>query len=575
MPCSLPPPLLLFLYVLRSSPLALPRLSVLHSRHPFHSLLLFPSLCPLCIINAFHSARSLWVPSPVKVVGLQGSRIYSSATCPNSRVLASGLVASCKRHQVRMEQAQELVAGIEGVQQPDVVALIFRQLSEPQDVLAAAAVCRTWRAAATDLSQLRSWQYDDDSATAAGIKSSATPMQPKTPLPKHWVNPTTHSPFSSFKTPRSLAMLSAPSPIRSLLWPCDRLTDANAVTSNIDENGPSPRTPSPVQPVAPGGSFLDIVLAQMVIGKFVGDVDISSSRLNDKSLQTIFKSCPRLHTLRLQHLCVPSMYPSNTFDLGPSPLRVGDIGPDNYILPPVLSCGCGQLSERGFAAVRWHCSDLSSVTLVLQHVISKKVYRQVLSELGALPKLHTLSVELRMPSFGQSVKSQLIWQENTHCTDKELLALLNAGPPPLSALALNRCDLTEASISALASSCPNLEAIDLRSSSDIQGEHDIPLNIGALFQNLTCLSAAALGVFQTPEKLPFESWVMPALKRLRLETVEPLSLSQLQTLKCACARLESLHLISGTHATLQESHIYPVTDDTILEHGMLNSLSTF
>lgn len=85
-----------------------------------------------------------------------------------------------------------------------------------------------------------------------------------------------------------------------------------------------------------------------------------------KFCRTIFKSCARLHTLRLQHLCVPSMYPSNTFDLGPSPLRVGDIGPDNYILPPVLSCGCGQLSERGFAAVRWHCSDLSSVTLVLQ-----------------------------------------------------------------------------------------------------------------------------------------------------------------------------------------------------------------
>lgn len=82
--------------------------------------------------------------------------------------------------------------------------------------------------------------------------------------------------------------------------------------------------------------------------------------------RTIFKSCPRLHTLRLQHLCVPSMYPSNSFDLGPSPLRVGDVGPDKYVLPPVLSCGCGQLSEKGFAAVRWHCSDLSSVTLVLQ-----------------------------------------------------------------------------------------------------------------------------------------------------------------------------------------------------------------
>lgn len=47
-------------------------------------------------------------------------------------------------------------------------------------------------------------------------------------------------------------------------------------------------------------------------------------------------------------------------------MRVGDFGPDKYVLPPVLSCGCGQLSEKGFAAVRWHCSDLSSVTLVLQ-----------------------------------------------------------------------------------------------------------------------------------------------------------------------------------------------------------------
>lgn len=40
---------------------------------------------------------------------------------------------------------------------------------------------------------------------------------------------------------------------------------------------------------------------------------------------------------------------------------------------------------------------------------------------------------------------------------QELLALLDAGPPPLSALALNRCDLTESSVSALAAACPNLE----------------------------------------------------------------------------------------------------------------------
>lgn len=43
------------------------------------------------------------------------------------------------------------------------------------------------------------------------------------------------------------------------------------------------------------------------------------------------------------------------------------------------------------------------------------------------------------------------------CYMQELLALLNAGPPPLGALALNRCDLTESSISALAAACPNLE----------------------------------------------------------------------------------------------------------------------
>jgi hypothetical protein len=41
-----------------------------------------------------------------------------------------------------MEPAQEEVLANEGAHQPDVVALIFRHLIEPQDVLAAAAVCR-------------------------------------------------------------------------------------------------------------------------------------------------------------------------------------------------------------------------------------------------------------------------------------------------------------------------------------------------------------------------------------------------------------------------------------------------
>lgn len=126
---------------------------------------------------------------------------------------------------------------------------------------------RTWRAAMSEPSQLRSWQFDDELTASAGTKASATPMQPKTPLPKHWVNPTTHSPFSAFKTPRSLVQ--APSPIRSLLWPMENRSGESSIggVSSLEEGGPSPRTPSPVQPVVPGGAFLDIVMAKMVIGK--------------------------------------------------------------------------------------------------------------------------------------------------------------------------------------------------------------------------------------------------------------------------------------------------------------------
>lgn len=129
---------------------------------------------------------------------------------------------------------------------------------------------RIWRAIATDTSQLRSWQFDDDLPHSVGTKASATPMQPKTPLPKHWVNPTTHSPFSAFKTPKSLLSAQAPSPIRSLFWASEnRLAEGlGGGVSNSEESGPSPRTPSPVQPVAPGGAFLEIVMSKMKIGRW-------------------------------------------------------------------------------------------------------------------------------------------------------------------------------------------------------------------------------------------------------------------------------------------------------------------
>lgn len=44
-----------------------------------------------------------------------------------------------------------------------------------------------------------------------------------------------------------------------------------------------------------------------------------------------------------------------------------------------------------------HCIFIFVWWVWLQHVILRKVLRLIMTELGALPKLHTLSVELRMP----------------------------------------------------------------------------------------------------------------------------------------------------------------------------------
>ena len=48
------------------------------------------------------------------------------------------------------------------------------------------------------------------------------------------------------------------------------------------------------------------------------------------------RMCPRLHTLCLQHLCQPSMYPSSSFEVGPSPLQVADVVPEKYSVTLVL-----------------------------------------------------------------------------------------------------------------------------------------------------------------------------------------------------------------------------------------------
>lgn len=181
------------------------------------------------------------------------------------------------------------------MQSVDIVMQIIRRIDSPRDLRSASAVCRTWRSAANDPSQLRSWTLDDPMTTAEGAKVSVIPMLPKTPQPRHWINPAVDSPLASFKTPRSLRPLSFPS-----------ITEAVESGSG---DGESPRTPSPLQqPPAQTGNFKLAVTHKMVMGRFLGDVDICSSHLSDECLQIITRNCPRLHTLRLLHICAAQQH---------------------------------------------------------------------------------------------------------------------------------------------------------------------------------------------------------------------------------------------------------------------------
>ncbi|KAH9326844.1 hypothetical protein KI387_007022, partial [Taxus chinensis] len=358
----------------------------------------------------------------------------------------------------------------------DIVINILHRVDQPQDLLSASSVCKTWQAAAKDPSQLRSWTLDDTpSCSAAGVKVSVTSMLPKTPQPRHWINPATDSPFASFKTPRSIMRLKTPSKFVAAKDGAGRQDEAERAGVNylqlVDDGGPSPKTPSPLQqPTAQAASLKRLICHKMVMGRYLGDIDICSSRLSDECLQIIIQRCPRLHTLRLLHICdaKQTAAPDALF----FPNRA-EVVPERNASHLLTSCGCGHLSEKGFLGISQHCPDLMSVTLVLQHILARKVLQDIFMELGKLIKLHTLSIDLRMPSFGQSLKSEVIWESHLRCTDKEILALLAAGRPPLNALALNRCDLTEVSIDALTKACPNIEAIDLHGHFQIPKEHGL------------------------------------------------------------------------------------------------------
>lgn len=436
------------------------------------------------------------------------------------------------------------------MQSVDIVTQILRKIDSPRDLRSASAVCRTWRSAANDPSQLRSWTLDDPLTTAEGAKVSVIPMLPKTPQPRHWINPAVDSPLASFKTPRSLRPLSFPS-------------ISEAVESGSGD-GESPRTPSPLQqPPAQTGNFKLAVTHKMVMGRFLGDVDICSSHLSDECLQIITRNCPRLHTLRLLHICGAQQAPPTDAFLYPNRAEMEPFKNGSY-LP--TSCLCSSLSEKGFLDIGRHCPDLMSVTLVFQHIVLREVFQDILAELGKLIKLHTLSIELRMPLFVHSVKSEVIWESYLRCTDKEILALLEAGPPPLQALALNRCDLTEVSINALTKACPNIEAIDLYGRFQVPKDQGLLSGVPLGLKDLTSLSAAAFGVIHDLEECQFAAWNLQSLKRLRLESREPLSMQHLESLQCSCPQLESLHLIWNGYSGPREAQIYPFTHEGIMDY---------
>jgi len=436
------------------------------------------------------------------------------------------------------------------MQSVDIVTQILRRIDSPRDLISASAVCKTWRSATNDPSQLRSWTLDDPLTTVEGAKVSAIPMLPKTPHPRHWINPAVDSPLASFKTPRSLRPLGFPS-------------ISQAAESGSGE-GESPRTPSPLQqPTEQAGSFRLAIIHKMVMGRFLGDVDICSSQLSDECLQIITKSCPRLHTLRLLHICGAQHASSNDALSYPNRAELEPFKNESY-LP--TSCVCSHLSEKGFLDISRHCPDLMSVTLVFQHIVLREVFQDILVELGKLIKLHTLSIELRMPLFVHSVKSEVIWESYLRCTDKEILALLEAGQPPLQALALNRCDLTEVSINALTKACPNIEALDLHGHFQVPKDQGLHSGVFLSLKDLTSLSAAAFGVVDDLEECRFAAWNLHSLKRLRLESKEPLAIQHLESLQCSCPQLESLHLIWNSYNGPREAQIYPFTHEGIMDY---------
>jgi hypothetical protein len=135
-------------------------------------------------------------------------------------------------------------------------------------------------------------------------------LLPKTPPPKQWINPTSFSPLASFKTPKSLwthsdaqsrkkraTLIAHKAQLDAKLGgdnlPClhedaffmDSEKGYGFGCANCDDSVVSPRTPSPTREVVRPPPLFDIVKHKMLMGAFLGDIDLISSRIDDGILQ--------------------------------------------------------------------------------------------------------------------------------------------------------------------------------------------------------------------------------------------------------------------------------------------------
>ncbi|GJP79705.1 hypothetical protein CLOP_g9900 [Closterium sp. NIES-67] len=528
----------------------------------------------------------------------------------------------------------------------ELLSTVLGMLLSLDDLATAARVNRAWRISALSPSQLRACAIDDDRPTAPSAHSRAlaltravsrAPMPPKPPPPELWLNPAAFSPFLHFRTPQSPrrpAHTAFSNPVTASSgaanavevsssslasgvsfggaapatpeaavacrqaegaegrgWNSEDERAAGSAYGGTGERGSwsSPRTPSPVAMREGEVTTLEEEVADAVKhGRFLGDLDLRSPRITDRTLQRVLRACPRMQSLRVQHVCMGATFngspppfhsllsPTSPYHLPASTSPSPSSSPHQLPLttsaspippfpltsppPPPYPCGCLPLSARGLAGIGALCPRIKALTLTLQHVVFSCDLAGVMACVGALPRLEMLVVDLHMPFFGQSVKPDAMWSTHSCFTHQAMAALVSAGPAPLAALSLSPCALTPSSFTLLATAFPRLMALDLQElqSKPLHLTHALPL------QALQHLQALALG----PTLMPAPGgWELPlrGLQRLRLEMDFLPSQELLGQLRCSCPKLKSLHLLWGRvhKGGVMEAYVCPLSLETI------------